>query len=151
MSSTGPQLPPHLSKRKRDDHETDADATGPQPPPPKTARPDFADNPGGSGSGSRRRHHQHQQGEDEEARETAIRLYTEQTRGKSMYEEHQAALREGKKPAGAKKEEEDDPSKRAFDREKDMAVGGRITHAQRRDLMKQAVDFGGRFQKGKYL
>lgn len=114
---------------------------------------DFADNPGGGGGGGGSRSgRRHQQGEGEEARETAIRLYTEQTRGKSMYEEHQAALKEGKKPvAGAKKEEEDDPSKRAFDREKDMAVGGRITQAQRRDLMKQAADFGGRFQKGKYL
>ncbi|KAL8347025.1 hypothetical protein RB601_003375 [Gaeumannomyces tritici] len=97
-------------------------------------------------------------GESDETREAAIRLYTEQTRGRSMYEEHQAALKEGKRPGGGgdakkgkAKEEEDDPSKRAFDRDKDMAVGGRITGAQRRDLMKQAADFGGRFQAGKYL
>ncbi|TLD27124.1 hypothetical protein PspLS_04438 [Pyricularia sp. CBS 133598] len=85
----------------------------------------------------------------DDARDAAIRAYTSQTRGKSLYEEHQANRKAG---GGARTAgEEDDPSKRAFDREKDMAVGGRVTNAQMRDLRKQAADFGGRFSKGKCL
>ncbi|EON98548.1 hypothetical protein UCRPA7_5955 [Phaeoacremonium minimum UCRPA7] len=84
-----------------------------------------------------------------------IRAFTEQTRGRSLYEEHQtakAAGRDGKGDGdGDGEEEEDDPSKRAFDREKDMALGGKITHSQRREMLNRAADFGGRFQKGKYL
>ncbi|KAI1089787.1 hypothetical protein F5B19DRAFT_465929 [Rostrohypoxylon terebratum] len=77
-----------------------------------------------------------------------IRSYTEATRGKSLYEEHQAS-RKGRQLAP--EEEEDDPSKRAFDREKDVRSGGRINTAQRREMMSRAADFGGRFAKGKYL
>ncbi|KAI1205444.1 uncharacterized protein F4807DRAFT_443309 [Annulohypoxylon truncatum] len=77
-----------------------------------------------------------------------IRGYTEATRGKSLYEEHQAS-RKGRQLAPD--EEEDDPSKRAFDREKDVRSGGRISAGQRRELMSRAADFGGRFAKGKYL
>ncbi|KAJ4405180.1 hypothetical protein N0V82_010362 [Gnomoniopsis sp. IMI 355080] len=88
--------------------------------------------------------------------ESKIRAFTEQTRGKSLYEEHQAAKKAGKASAGggdAKQEEEedDDPSKRAFDREKDMALGGKITASQRKELLNRASDFGGRFSKGNYL
>ncbi|KAF3057057.1 hypothetical protein GL218_06360 [Daldinia childiae] len=77
-----------------------------------------------------------------------VRSYTEATRGRSLYEEHQAS-RQGRKLQTD--EEEDDPSKRAFDREKDMKLGGRIGTAQRRELLNRAADFGGRFAKGKYL
>ena len=49
------------------------------------------------------------------------------------------------------KEKEDDPSKRGFDREKDMALGGRVGHVQKRDMLAKAADFGSRFQKGRYL
>ncbi|KAI0849574.1 hypothetical protein F5Y00DRAFT_53953 [Daldinia vernicosa] len=77
-----------------------------------------------------------------------VRSYTEATRGRSLYEEHQAS-RQGRKLQT--EEEEDDPSKRAFDREKDMKLGGRIGTAQRRELLNRAADFGGRFAKGKYL
>ncbi|RYO83801.1 hypothetical protein DL762_005978 [Monosporascus cannonballus] len=80
--------------------------------------------------------------------EKRIREYTESTRGRSLYEEHQLA----KGGRGGKiEEEDDDPSKRAFDREKDMKLGGRIGTAQRRELLNKAADFGGRFSKGKYL
>ncbi|GLI74498.1 hypothetical protein PoHVEF18_002740 [Penicillium ochrochloron] len=51
----------------------------------------------------------------------------------------------------ARKEEEDDPSARAFDREKDMAVGSKITSAQRREMVNKASDYGSRFSKGNYL
>ncbi|KAI1806996.1 hypothetical protein F4811DRAFT_507784 [Daldinia bambusicola] len=77
-----------------------------------------------------------------------VRSYTEATRGRSLYEEHRASRRGRELRAD---EEEDDPSKRAFDREKDMKLGGRIGSAQRRELLNRAADFGGRFAKGKYL
>ncbi|KAK3354306.1 hypothetical protein B0H65DRAFT_447937 [Neurospora tetraspora] len=102
--------------------------------------------------------------------EERVRSYTEQTRGRSLVEEHQAAIAAGKKKltsassSSASKsgrpgdkygkqdvDDEDDPSKRAFDREKDMAVGGRISHTQRKDLLNRAANFGDRFQSGKFL
>jgi hypothetical protein len=102
----------------------------------------------------------------EAADEAKIRSFTEQTRGKSLYEEHQMRKKGGKggeresgdgKTKGKKgdgeegEEEEDDPSKRAFSWEKDMKVGGAISHSQRRELLNRSADFGGRFQKGNYL
>ncbi|GAB1310558.1 GPALPP motifs-containing protein 1 [Madurella fahalii] len=93
------------------------------------------------------------------ADEARIRSYTEQTRGKSLVEEHQAARLAGKatntgsnvKGQGGADDDDDDPSKRAFDWEKDMKVGGRISNSQRRDMLTRAANFGGRFQKGSYL
>ncbi|KAI1740444.1 hypothetical protein F4680DRAFT_419457 [Xylaria scruposa] len=96
----------------------------------------------------------------EDAEQAArIQNFTEATRGRSLYEEHQAARAQGSagssRSAGGKKswvdEEDDDPSKRAFDKEKDMKLGGRIGASQRRELLNKAADFGGRFAKGKYL
>jgi hypothetical protein len=90
-----------------------------------------------------------------------IRAFTEQTRGRSLYEEHQSSRKSGKdaaKEASTKdgdgkgdEEEDDDPSKRAFDREKDMGLGMKITASQRKELLNRASDFGGRFQKGNFL
>lgn len=88
-----------------------------------------------------------------------IQAFTEQTRGKSLYEQHQAAKKAGKASGGGSggsgkqegDEEDDDPSKRAFDREKDMGLGGKITASQRKELLNRASDFGGRFSKGNYL
>jgi len=89
------------------------------------------------------------------ADEDKIRAFTEQTRGRSLVEEHQATRQAGKvsQAAGGKKEveEEDDPSKRAFDWEKDMKVGGQITNTQRQQMVNRAANFGGRFQKGSFL
>ncbi|KAI6082698.1 hypothetical protein F4821DRAFT_206591 [Hypoxylon rubiginosum] len=85
---------------------------------------------------------------EEEAQQERIRSFTEATRGKSLYEEHRSS-RQGR-PLAAD-EEEDDPSARAFDKEKDMKLGGRVGTAQRRELLNRAADFGGRFAKGKYL
>lgn len=90
-------------------------------------------------------------------RDDKIRAFTEQTRGRSLYEEHQSTLKAGKSSAsGARKggeveEEEDDPSKRAFDREKDMGLGSKISASKRKELLNRASDFGGRFSKGNYL
>ena len=87
--------------------------------------------------------------------EARVRAYVEQTRGRSLVEEHAAARASGKRGAATKggkaQEEDDDPSKRAFDKEKDMALGGRINNTKRRELLNKAADFGGRFQTGKYL
>ncbi|KAI8623735.1 hypothetical protein F5Y19DRAFT_348418 [Xylariaceae sp. FL1651] len=124
-----------------------------------------------TGSGPRSSHSKAQQPKEAVAQAAAaaarIQNFTEATRGRSLYEEHQAARGRGgdhgtatatKNSGGASKqkkswvdEEEDDPSKRAFDKEKDMKLGGRIGTAQRRELLNKAADFGGRFAKGKYL
>jgi hypothetical protein len=77
---------------------------------------------------------------EEKAR--AIREYNEKHRGQSLMEQHKAK---------AGKEEEDDPSKRAFDREKDMGLGKKIGHTQKKDMLNRSADFGGRFERGSYL
>ncbi|KAN0093809.1 Protein of unknown function (DUF3752) domain containing protein [Hyaloscypha variabilis] len=88
------------------------------------------------------------EGESREDEETSrrIREYNEKMRGKSLFEER----RERKEKDGTK-EEEDDPSKRGFDREKDMALGGRMGHGEKREMLAKAKDFGSRFQKGSFL
>lgn len=74
---------------------------------------------------------------------TAQRLRDYNTvRGPSLYNAHQK--KDGR-------EEDDDPSKRAFDREKDIAGGLQLNSTQRRDMMKKASDFGSRFSSAKYL
>jgi hypothetical protein len=84
---------------------------------------------------------------EEEERNRRIAASVEAKRGKSLYTEHG----EKRKQKGIDKEEEDDPSKRAFDREKDMALGGKIGTAKRRELLNNAANFGGRFSKGSFL
>lgn len=79
---------------------------------------------------------------EDEATSRRIREYNERNRNRSLYEEHKKAV---------PKEKEDDPSARGFDKEKDMALGGRIGHVQKRDMIGKAADFGSRFQKGRYL
>ena len=86
------------------------------------------------------------------ANENKIRAFTEQTRGRSLMEEHQAKRHAGRAYGSSRKgdDEEDDPSKRAFDWEKDMK-GGQISNSQRQQLLAKTADFGGRFQKGNFL
>ncbi|KAK8064871.1 hypothetical protein PG994_007509 [Apiospora phragmitis] len=86
---------------------------------------------------------------EEEERAERIRNNIQKARGPSLLEAHQRG--DGKGNARAVEEEEDDPSKRAFDREKDMKLGGRIGNAQRNELLKRSANFGDRFSKGKYL
>ena len=50
-----------------------------------------------------------------------------------------------------KAKEEDDPSKRAFDYERDMGGGPKMGHAQRRDMIGRAGNIGSRFSQGGYL
>ncbi|KAF8473986.1 hypothetical protein BDZ91DRAFT_845427 [Kalaharituber pfeilii] len=79
-----------------------------------------------------------------EAEETArrIREYNEKHRASSLYEQH--AKRSDKK-------EEDDPSKRVWDKDKDFALGRKVTHAQKKELMNRAAQFGDRFSSGSFL
>ncbi|KAH8682253.1 hypothetical protein BX600DRAFT_505860 [Xylariales sp. PMI_506] len=95
----------------------------------------------GSGSGNRK-------SREEQEREERIRQNLEAVRGPSLYDDHQR--REGGK-GGRIEAEEDDPSKRGFDWEKDMKLGGRIGSTQRKELLNKAADFGSRFSKGKFL
>ncbi|KAL6863035.1 hypothetical protein ACO1O0_003279 [Amphichorda felina] len=102
---------------------------------------DGEDRDGGAGSSRSAK------SKEAEERDRKIAANIEASRGKSMYEEHNQKRRE----RGLDKEEEDDPSKRGFDREKDMALGGRLGAAQRKELMNKSANFSGKFQKGSYL
>ncbi|KAF8424680.1 hypothetical protein EV426DRAFT_548257 [Tirmania nivea] len=79
-----------------------------------------------------------------EAEETARRIqqFNEKHRSSTLYEQH------SKK---ADKEKEDDPSKRAWDKEKDFALGRKVTNTQRKELLSRAAQFGDRFSSGSYL
>ncbi len=80
----------------------------------------------------------------EEARETdrRIREYNEKNRNTSLYSEHKKTV---------PKEKEDDPSTRAFDKEKDLGLGMKVGHAQKKEMLNRAKDFGSRFSGGNYL
>lgn len=84
------------------------------------------------------------QHEDQVAAEKSKKMKEaiEKSRGTTLYNEHQKSN---------PREKEDDPSARAFDREKDIAGGMRINTTQRKELMKNASDFGSRFSSAKYL
>ncbi|PGH08004.1 hypothetical protein GX51_01444 [Blastomyces parvus] len=71
-----------------------------------------------------------------------VRDYNEKKRSKTLYAQHQS------KPS---KEEEDDPSARPFDKEKDIRGPTKINHAQRRELLNRSSDFNTRFSGGKFL
>lgn len=73
--------------------------------------------------------------------EEKIQKFNEQTRKKPRLESQ----------AKAGKDEDDDPSIRAFDREKDMAISSRISNAQRREMVNKASDYSTRFTKGNFL
>ncbi len=70
----------------------------------------------------------------------------EKNRNTSLYTEHNT-----KSKTKAVKEKEDDPSKRSFDKEKDIRGGIKIGHAQKKELLNKAADFGSRFAGGNYL
>ena len=81
---------------------------------------------------------------DNEEKARKIREYNDRHRSESLFTQHQNKTDE-------KKEKEDDASKRGWDYEKDMATGSKIGHAQRREMVKKAGDFGSKFSSGKYL
>lgn len=66
----------------------------------------------------------------------------ENQRGPSLYATHSASQ---------SKSLDDDPSARAFDREKDIGGNSTINATQRRDMVKKASDFSSRFATAKYL
>lgn len=80
---------------------------------------------------------------DPNQQETERRLkeYNAQ-RGPSLYQAHQS---------GKKVEEEDDPSARAFDREKDIGGGFELNASKRNDMVKNSANFSSRFSTAKYL
>jgi hypothetical protein len=78
---------------------------------------------------------------EEERRARKMREKIDASRGKSLVEQHQSK----------KKIEEDDPSKRVFDYEKDMAVQGNLNHKQKRDMLSKSKGFGDRFSSGSFL
>ncbi|KAK3714642.1 hypothetical protein LTR37_007622 [Vermiconidia calcicola] len=79
----------------------------------------------------------------DEAAAQKIREHTEKTRGPSLIDQH-------KREKGAEAED-DDPSKRSFDREKDMGAGMRIGDTQRQQMLSKASDFSSKFSGGSYL
>ncbi|KAJ5348177.1 hypothetical protein N7541_000863 [Penicillium brevicompactum] len=80
------------------------------------------------------------QGSNTKSKEDQIKRFNEKNRKQTRLESSDQA-----------KEEDDDPSARAFDREKDMAVAGKISSAQRREMVKKAADYNTRFSKGSFL
>lgn len=78
----------------------------------------------------------------DEAAAWRIREHAEKTRGPSLLDQHQHSTT---------KEAEDDPSKRAFDRDKDMSTGMRIGHSQRKEMLNKASNFSSKFAGGSYL
>ncbi|KAL6702931.1 hypothetical protein ACN47E_000773 [Coniothyrium glycines] len=80
---------------------------------------------------------------DEERKARKMREKIDASRGKSLVEQHQSK--------GTGKDKEDDPSKRAFDYEKDMAVSGTVNNKQRRDMLNKSKGFSDRFSSGSYL
>ncbi|POS85832.1 hypothetical protein EPUL_004087 [Erysiphe pulchra] len=89
-----------------------------------------------------------QSAKEREATKEQIYKYNKQNRNKSLFEERKAAQDRGELEIL----EDDDPSRRVFDKEKDMALGGKhINTAKRKQLLMHATNFGNRFQEGKYL
>ncbi|KAJ2904083.1 hypothetical protein MKZ38_008894 [Zalerion maritima] len=80
--------------------------------------------------------------------EARVRESINAARGPSLMSSH--AKTHAKKIK--EEEEKDDPSKRAFDREKDMSIGCRgLGGREKSEVFRQARDFGGRFGKGSFL
>ncbi|KAI9802176.1 MAG: hypothetical protein M1825_002896 [Sarcosagium campestre] len=80
--------------------------------------------------------------ESEQATARRIQEYNERNRNKSLYDEHKKTV---------PREKEDDPSKRAFDKEKDIGGGMKIGHSKRKELVTKAAEFGQKFSGGKFL
>lgn len=87
--------------------------------------------------------HDSKKSKEEERRARKMREKIDAARGKSLVEQHA--------DKGAGKEKEDDPSKRAFDYEKDMAVVGTANNKQRREILTKSKGFGDRFSSGSFL
>ncbi|KAK2736815.1 hypothetical protein FQN55_001404 [Onygenales sp. PD_40] len=80
--------------------------------------------------------------EQDAAMAKRVREYNEKQRKTTLYSQHQSST---------SKEEEDDPSARPFDKEKDIRGPTKVNHAQRRELLNRSSDFNTRFSGGKFL
>ena len=74
-------------------------------------------------------------------RDRRIKEYNERTRGPSLMDRHSAT----------KKNEDDDPSKRGFDWQKDMAGGGNLGFKERNKMMERAKNLDSKYSGGHYL
>ncbi|KAF3482052.1 uncharacterized protein GIQ15_04811 [Arthroderma uncinatum] len=71
-----------------------------------------------------------------------VRDYNEKNRSKSLYSQHKTS---------AEEQEKDDPSARAFDKEKDIRAPSKISHSQRKEMLNKSADFSSRFAGGNFL
>ncbi|KAG9690333.1 hypothetical protein KCU76_g8248, partial [Aureobasidium melanogenum] len=78
---------------------------------------------------------------EKEAEAKRIREQTEKARGPSLMAQHRESNPESK---------DDDPSKRAFNREKDIG-GSSLGLVDKKDLLNKASNFGSKFSGGSYL
>jgi hypothetical protein len=76
--------------------------------------------------------------------EERMRDFNEKTSRESLYT---AKKRDAKDPS----KEDDDPSARPFDREKDIGGSRTITNSQHRQMLNQASKYDSRFTKGSFL
>ena len=74
-------------------------------------------------------------------RDRRIKEYNAQARGPSLMEKH----------SKTRKAEEDDPSKRGFDWQKDMAGGGTLGFKERSAMINKAKDLDSKYSGGNYL
>ncbi|KAK2759054.1 hypothetical protein FQN54_003153 [Arachnomyces sp. PD_36] len=88
--------------------------------------------------------------EEEHSREMARKVeeFNQKSRNTTLYKDHNKKTSKGGDDG---KEKEDDPSARPFDKEKDIRGPSKISHAQQREMVAKATDFGSRFTKGKFL
>ncbi|KAF2874940.1 hypothetical protein BDV95DRAFT_485838 [Massariosphaeria phaeospora] len=80
---------------------------------------------------------------EEEAKARRVKDQIEKSRGKSLVEQH--------KDKRGGKDEDDDPSARIFDYEKDMGAGMKIGQKQRTEMLQKSKGFGDRFSSGSFL
>ena len=76
-------------------------------------------------------------------RERRIREYNAQTRGPSLMEKYSKTKK--------MEAEEEDPSKRGFDWQKDMAGGGTLGFKERTAMLNKAKNLDSKYSGGKYL
>jgi len=74
-------------------------------------------------------------------RDRRIKEYSAQTRGPSLMERHQRST----------KAEEEDPSQRPFDYQRDIAGGQKLGSKERQAMVNRAKNFDSKFSGGKYL
>lgn len=79
--------------------------------------------------------------EQRKERDRRIKEYNERTRGPSLMERHTAV----------KNTEEDDPSKRAFDWQKDIAGGKTLGFKERNKMIERAKNLDSKYSGGHYL